>query len=126
VSKAWPGQLKAMITNTQEIGGALATASVDRMLRTDRDWIMVQDSNVPIFICDDASLGTTTPSGKCMFGKKALEGQCKAETCGVRVKKARVVCKKRGQTLGTHNPKTKEQWKLLKNSGLPLNRSNVF
>ena len=107
VSKSWPVQLKDIIIDTQKVQGVLAAASEDRMLRTARDWIMVQDSKVPILICDDANLDTTTPAGKNNFGKKALDAEMEAEQCGERVKKALKVAKRRSKKLGTHHPKTK-------------------
>ena len=107
VSKAWPVQLKKIIEDTQEIHGTLASATVDRMLRTARDWMMVQDSKVPVLICDDSNLDTTTPAGKNNFGKKALDAEKEAEECGERVKRALTVAKRRGKKLGSHHPRTK-------------------
>ena len=63
-SKAWPLKLKDIIVDTQGFDGVLAAASVDRLLRTPRDWIMVQESEIKVLICDDANLDTSTPSGK--------------------------------------------------------------
>ena len=107
VSKAWPTQLKQIIVDTKAVGGVLASASIDRMLRTARDWIMVQDSQVPILICDDANLDTTTPEGKNTFGKKTLDAQTEGEKCGARTKRGLVVAERRGKRFGTRNPKIK-------------------
>jgi len=106
-SKAWPLKLKDIIVDTQGFDGVLAAASVDRLLRTPRDWIMVQESEIKVLICDDANLDTSTPSGECAFGKKALEAHMEAKQCGNRVKKSLVVAKRRGKKLGTTHPKTK-------------------
>ena len=61
------------------MGGILAAASVDRMLRSAKDWITVQDSGVPVLICDDANLDLTTPIRKNYFGKRALDAEMEAE-----------------------------------------------
>ena len=80
VSKAWPVKLENIIEDTLEINGTLAAAAtVDRMLRTARDWMMAQDSKVPVLMCEDSNLDTTTPAGKNNFGKKALDAEKEAE-----------------------------------------------
>ena len=80
-SKVWPVQLRDIIEDTKAIGGTLAAATVDRMLRTPRDWVMVQESGVPILICQDANLDTTTLDGKAAFAHKAINAQCLKTTC---------------------------------------------
>ena len=107
VSKKWPQQLRQVIDDTTSMKGVLAAASVDRMLRTARDWMMVQESKVKILICNDSNLDTSTPEGKRTFGKRALDAQFEAESCGDRVRKALVVARKRGKKFGTCHPKTK-------------------
>ena len=77
------------------------------MLRNARDFLMVRDSGVPLLICENDALDTTTARGRNHFGKLVLDAEMEAELCSERVRRALVVAKRRGKKLGTHHGKVK-------------------
>ena len=83
----------------------------------------MEESNVPLLICENEGLDTTTPRGKNIFGKLVLDAELEADLASTRVKAALVVARRRGKKLGTHNPKVKGKGaKAMKNKALNLAR----
>lgn len=76
----WPHRLAEIIKATQSDGGILATSTVCRMLRNKKDLIQIEESNVPVLICENEELDTTTPRGKNMFGKSVLDAELEARS----------------------------------------------
>ena len=106
-SKQWPKQLKLILDETTPISATLATSHVCQMLRNKKDLIAVEDSGVPLLICDHDTLDTSTPRGKNIFGKLVLDAELEADLNSERVRSALKVAKARGKKLGTHNPQVK-------------------
>lgn len=79
--KRWPERLAEIITSTQEDDGILATSTVCRMLRNKKDLIQIEESKIPVLICENEELDTTTPRGKNTFGKLVLDAELEAGTC---------------------------------------------
>ena len=48
------------------------------MLRNKRDLLQIEESKVPILICEHEELDTTTPRGKNLFGKLVLDAELEA------------------------------------------------
>ena len=77
------------------------------MFRYARDFLMAPDSGVPLLICENDTLDTTTARGRNHFGKLMLDADMETELCGERARRALVVAKRRGKKLGTHHRKAK-------------------
>ena len=60
----WSCRLAQIIAATQADNGILATSTVCRMLRNKKDLIQIEESKVPVLICENEELDTTTPRGK--------------------------------------------------------------
>ena len=74
----WPGRLAEIIHHTQDGHGILATSTVCRMLRNKKDLIQIEESKVPVLICENEELDTTTPRRKNLFGKLVLDAELEA------------------------------------------------
>ena len=58
--------------------GVLATSTVCRMLRNKKELIQIEDAKIPVLICENEELDTTTPRGKNIFGKLVLDAELEA------------------------------------------------
>jgi hypothetical protein len=75
VGETWGKQLARIINISQADGCTLATANVDRILRNARDYVTLRDSKLPLLICNDELVNTTTPWGRKYFATKVIEAE---------------------------------------------------
>ena len=91
----WSCRLAQIIAATQADNGILATSTVCRMLRNKQDLIQIEESKVPVLICENEELDTTTPRGKNIFGKLVLDAELEAGLrcpCKILAQNQRVTC----------------------------------
>ena len=75
VGEAWGKQLAIIIEKSKADRCTVATAYVDRMLRNAKDYITLRDSKLPLLICNDDFVDTTTPWGRKHFALKVIDAE---------------------------------------------------
>ena len=78
-----------------------------RLFRNRHNTLIIENSAVPLLMCDNEGVDTTTAKGRHQLAAAVNDAHYEAELSSERVKAALNVAKKRGKKLGTHNPKVK-------------------